>query len=85
MKDYPLDVYSLGESGFYSKGIHDEKAFLKAIQEEYQTDVSKYRVCHSWVRMRPALPFEQEEYGKILFFADAKQGERGAFPITMTY
>jgi hypothetical protein len=86
MKEYPLEVYEMSEYGFYSKGIHDEDKFLDAIKKDYGVeDVSKYHVVYEWVRMRPALPLEREEYGCCSFFADAKQGQRGAFPITITY
>lgn len=86
MKEYPLEVYPLLENGYYSKGTHNEQEFLKVIQEDYEVvDTSKYHVVHEWVRVRPALPSEREEYGCCSFFADAEQGQRGAFPITITY
>jgi hypothetical protein len=84
MKNYPLEIIVfLENSGYYSKGHHDKQLFCDEVNSEYDADISPARVRHTWMRCRPALPIEREEYGKVTFLVESKQGKRGVFPVTI--
>ena len=85
MKEYPLEVHSMMEWGYYSKGHHPKKDFIEAVKNDYEDDISNSNVAHLWVKVRPALPHEKEEFGRCQFFVDSEKGKRGAFPITQSF
>lgn len=83
MKNYPLEIEAYNENyGYWSKGHHDKQAFIDEVKKMQRRELFLGAVEHVWVRYRPALPHEREEYGYAWYHADAKKGERGAFPVT---
>lgn len=81
MKNYPLEIEAYNENyGYWSKGHHDKQAFADAVEQEWEVEIFPAAVAHVWVRRRPALPHERDEYA--WFHEAANKGERGAYPIT---
>ena len=87
-KTHPLDVFSMDDLGYASKGHHDPEAFLASVAEvargegllpdEYDFAVADVR--HMWWRNRPR--------GRGLFDVEyvACDGPGpGAFPATVVY
>ena len=81
MKNYPLEIETYQDPGAYwSKGHHDKREFAERVNKDYREDIDPRAVAHVWVRCRPALPHERDEYA--WFHEAARKGTQGAFPIT---
>lgn len=86
MKEYPLGIEPIyrmeGQGhpvGFFSRGHHDEGAFLAAICDwlEVAARVPRYPVRHTYYRIVP------DVRGEVSFYVEAKGPGRGAFPVTV--
>lgn len=76
-KQYPLAIAVWREYGWgFSKGIHDKEAFRKQMLEQHEIDVKTRDIDHSYYRYG----FADSEVGTTL--KEAKEGQRGAFPVT---
>lgn len=85
MKNYDLAIQEFrefegGHLGWWSKGHHDPIAFLFAVTEdmEERLEVTHDRVIHCYWRCVPVGAGE-----KGVLFCNAKQDQRGAFPVTV--
>jgi hypothetical protein len=80
MKVYPLQVKELrefegGPLGWWSKGHHEAGVFLAGVAELEREPLDASRVRLEWWRCVPT------EGGSLL--CRAKEGSRGAFPVTV--
>lgn len=79
MKQYPLEILSVGDDDFMvmSKGHHDPDAFMAAVAKAGYGDWPLGSPTHEWVRITPSRNPEYSHY-----YTTAEPGSRGAFPAT---
>lgn len=85
-KQHSLEIDTLvSETGdertaYFSRGHHDHEEFLDAIEEEFDCRPGE-RIRHEWGRWVPTSP--DECVGFTMWYHPAKEGARGAFPVTI--
>jgi len=77
-KQYPIEIESTGDDGWFSKGHHDPAQFCADAERYWGYRFHPQDVTHEWWR---CVPDSTGEYTYLYW--PAKPHSRGAFPVTV--